>query len=114
MTLSDFYNSEYFQYWDSDNRSTGSCGLILNDTERFNRIYEAAENGSEGSTHYEIIHDWLDCLNTMDCIDPEDNNGVSDIENGIIQEKDYDTIYQEIVDCENWHEKNGSLHEQLS
>ena len=113
MELADLYNSEYFQVWDSDNRSTGNCGIILSDPDRFDRMYEAAENGAEGSTHAEIIQDWRDCLNTMQIIDPDENNSVSDIENGIILESDYNWLMQDIDEVEKWHENAGSLHLEI-
>lgn len=100
LTLNDFIRSEYFEYWDSDNRSPGSCGIILSDPERFDRMEEAAKNGSEGSTHREIIQDWQDCLDTL-------------LNQNQITEADYNHIQDEINACYNWHEKNGSLDEEI-
>jgi hypothetical protein len=102
--------------WDSDNRSCGGCGIILTDTDRFNRIMDAAENGGEGSTHLEITEDWIECLDTLDIRyaeydEPEDY--YTDIENGFITEKDYDAVYNEIVECQEWHKKNGSLYDEI-
>ena len=117
MQLSDFYNSDYFMAWDSDNRSCGGCGIIHDDPDRFNRIMEAAEDGADGSTHAEIISDWLDALNTLTIMDPEYDEPeecITNLDDGVISQQDYDTIYQEIMECESWHDKNGSLNDQLS
>ena len=110
MTLSDFFQSEYFQYWDNDNRSCGGFGMILSDTERFDRCYDAAKNGADGSTHSEIIQDWTDCLKTVDTFTEDEE---SDLENGYLKQDDYDAIEIEINECYDWHEKNNSLNEQL-
>ena len=116
MKLEDFYNSEYFQAWDSDNRSTGGCGIILDDPERFDRMYEAAEFGSEGSTHAEIIQDWRDCLNTLKVVDPEfdePEDCFTDIEDGQILESNSAKLEKEIDDCMNWHVENKSIDNEL-
>ena len=98
QTLEDMYNSAGFQAWDSDNRSCGGCGIILNDSKRFDRICKAAEFGSEGSTHNEIIDDWNEYLEIL-CDD--------------IPETDYDAISIEILKCYNWHDNNGSLNREI-
>ena len=94
--LDDFYRSDYFEAWDAENRSCGGCGIILSDPERFDRIYEAAEDGGEGSTHREIIQDWRDALRYAP---------VSDTVK--------DKIEAEIDECEDWHIKNGSIDEVI-
>ena len=96
-TLEELYQSEDFHAWDSDNRSPASACMILEDPERFDRIQESAEYGCEGSTHQEIMGDWRAYLNELN-------------EN----EADHDAINKEIDDCEEWHEKNGSLQNQGS
>jgi hypothetical protein len=97
-TLEDMYQSEGFQAWDSDNRSCGGCGIILRDPERFDRMYKAAEFGSEGSTHAEIIDAWNEYLELI---------------SGDIDEQTYDNISNEIIQCWDWHDKNGSLDTEI-
>ena len=94
-SLEEMYQSEEFQMWDSDNRSAGGSGIILTDPDRYDRIEEGAEFGTEGSTHQEIIEDWREFLDNLD----ED-------------EADLDAITAEIDDCEKWHKENGSLEQQ--
>jgi hypothetical protein len=103
--LDDLIRSDGFQAFDSDRRGNQ---MFLDDPERADRCYDAAENGSDGSTHAEIIQDWRDYLGTLKVIDPEFPE-----ENGDITEEICNTIISEIDTCEEWHAKNGSLHEQL-
>lgn len=95
-SLDQFVRSEYWHNWDSENRSPGSAGMILSDPDRFDRIMEAAEEGCDGSTHYEIISDWRDALT-----------------NAPISECAKEKIIREIDACEDWHEKNGSLFDAI-
>ncbi len=76
---------------------------------RAERCYDAAENGSDGSTHREIIQDWRDYLGTLKVIDPEFPE-----ETGDITEEICNTIISEIDACEAWHIEHGSIDEQLS
>lgn len=94
--LDDFIRSDYFAEWDEENRSTGSCGIILSDPERFDRIMDAAENGCEGSTHAEIIQDWRDALRY---------SGL----NACTVKK----VECEIDACEKWHIDNGSIDQSM-
>jgi len=103
--LDDLIRSEGFQYFDSDRRGNQ---MFLDDPKRAKRCYDAAEFGSDGSTHREIIQDWRDYLGTLRVIDPEFPE-----ENGDILEAICVAITAEIDACEEWHEKNGSLEKQL-
>lgn len=51
--LSEFLSREWFNSWDADNRND----LDLKDPERAARLYEAAQDGIDGSTHGEHIGD---------------------------------------------------------
>ena len=82
--------------------------LFINDPERADRIHEASENGADGSFHAEVIQDFRDFLNTLSIIDPEDDQPAGDI-----TEEVYDSIVAEIDACEAWHEKNGSLWQEV-
>lgn len=80
--------------------------LFLSDPERAERIHEYAESGSDGSTHAERIDDWREFLRSLKVIDAEFPDDGGDISQDV-----YDAIESEIDDCEQWHEKNGSLHQ---
>lgn len=105
-TLHDLYNSRAYQAFEADKLGNN---LFLTDPERANRIHEAAERGSDGSTHAEHIEDWREFLKTLKVIDPEWPD-----DGGDITQEAYDAIEAEIDDCWAWHEKNGSLEQQCS
>ena len=98
--LGEFLDSEYWQMWDSSNRSPGSCGIILQDPGRYDRIIDAAECGAEGSTHAEVMGDWYECLNAM-------------LLDGVISVGTHENIEAEIDSCWFWHERNGSIDDQI-
>lgn len=79
--------------------------LFINDPERAERIHDAAENGSDGSTHYEAMEDWREfadmLFRSLSCEAREE------------VEPSYDALLADIDECEAWHEKNGSLHEMI-
>lgn len=104
-TLENLYQSDGFQMFDNDRRGNS---MFLNDPNRAERCYDAAENGSDGSTHAEIIQDWRDYLDTLRIIDSEYPEDGGDITQAI-----YDSISAEIDSCEEWHERNKSLNTQL-
>jgi hypothetical protein len=79
--------------------------LFINDPERADRIIEAAENGCDGSTHQEHIEDWREFMETLT---------VEDDDTGDITSDNFDSIMDEILACEAWHEKNGSLNAEIS
>lgn len=63
MTLNDMLNSEEFQAWLSDRLGNDLC---INDPERAERLREYAEEGLDGSTHYEHISDWREYVRDAD------------------------------------------------
>lgn len=52
--VEDFLETEFWQDWDESNRSD----IPWRNPSRAERMYKAAENGADGSTHAEIIADW--------------------------------------------------------
>ncbi len=100
MTLSDFLETDYWQVWDSGNRSPASPRMILADPERFDRIYKAAEHGSDGSTTAEVIEDWRQALSCA-------------VQDEFLTEEDRAAIEQEIDSVEDWHEQHGTLDEAI-
>lgn len=66
MKLNDFLQTKYWQDWDESNRNQLFCTGNPYDRERAERLEVAAIDGCEGSTHGEVIQDWLDCLDDRD------------------------------------------------
>ena len=99
--------SQAWEYFISDRLGND---LFISDPERANRIWEAAENGCDGSTHYEHIQDWRDFLSLYREYEPGFDERGRDYRlcPGII-----DSITDEIDACEAWHDANGSLHEEI-
>lgn len=78
----------------------------INDPERMERCYDAAEYGEDGSFHAEIIQDWREFLERID----------SDLFRKL-EDDEYEqwetikeSIESEIDACEQWHSENGSLY----
>jgi hypothetical protein len=92
-TIDDMLNSRDYQDFKSDRLGNY---LFLSDPDRADRIYEASEDGSDGSTHAEIIEDWRAFV---DCCD--------------LPERCKDRLRAEIDDCEKWHADHGTLDEQV-
>ena len=93
-----FIRSRYFEM-----HTEGNTTDWINDPDRAERCAEAAEEGSDGSTHQERIQDFRDAF--KDWI--SDNH----------RHHDYPT-FTDAVDSyfdelELWHEKNGSLFQQI-
>ena len=92
-TLHEFLQTDY---WQSFEASVTGNDLFISDPERAERIYDAAQDGGDGSTHAEHIQDWRDCLEAAE----RDEK---------IQEHDLTALRAEIDKCEAWHSANGSL-----
>lgn len=93
-TLDEMIRSREFEGFISDKLGND---LFISDPDRADRIWEYAENGSNGSTHAEVIEDWRDFLKIWD-----------------IPERCKAGIEKEIEECEKWHDKNGSLNEIIN
>jgi len=68
----------------------------LSDSDRMERIEEAAAYGGDGSTHGEHIQDWRECLDTLN-----------------LPEEVAEAIGKEIDACEAWHVEHGSIDEVI-
>jgi hypothetical protein len=91
--------------WDGFIGSKLGNDLFINDPERAERIYDAAEHGCDGSTHYEIIEDWRDFARDLfRCLSMDESEN---------EKKNYETLIAEIDSCEEWHDHNGTLHESI-
>ena len=104
-SISDILNS---REWQSFQESIMS-NLAIDDSERYERVMDAAEVGGDGSTHFEHICDWREFLSSLSCADDDDDAPRGDW----ITWGDYDAILAEIKAVEEWHDKNGSLHEMI-
>jgi hypothetical protein len=91
--------------WDGFIGSKLGNDLFINDPERAERIHEAAEYGSDGSTHYEIIEDWREFADMLFRSLPWDEREEA--------EPSSDILHIAINQCKEWHEKNGTLHKQV-
>lgn len=103
--------------WDTFIESKLGNDLFISDPERAERIHDAAEDGCDGSTHAEVIEDWREFADQIQI----DYTGYSfDLENeaeaeefdGILSAR-YDALMGDIDDCEAFHTKAGTLHEQI-
>jgi len=90
MNLSEMIRSGDFQAWLSDTTSN----YILFNPELYDRIHKAAENGSEGRTHAEVIDEWRDYLDSIACD---------------LTDEECDIIEQEINAREQWHIDGGTI-----
>jgi hypothetical protein len=108
-TLEDLYKSEEFQIYIEQ---TLGNDLFIRQPDRANRIYNAAEYGCNGSTHEEVIDDYLSFLKTLKVFDPNFNNE-NEKENCDIEQAVFDLIEKEIEECREWHRKNGSLFNEI-
>jgi hypothetical protein len=80
---------------------------FINEAERANRCYEAAEEGCDGKTHQEVIDDWRDYFRLWVREHKVSRNWGADPDRftGAV-EHHFDAV-------EAWHEANGSLFEQI-
>jgi hypothetical protein len=108
-SLQEMYQSTEYQGYISDRLGND---LFINDPKRADRIYKAAEDGGDGSTHAEVIEDWRDYLNMLKVYDPECDEPEDQARRDITLSV-YDSISHEIDECEEWHSKNGSLYHQI-
>ncbi len=91
--------------------------LFISDPDRADRIWKASEDGADGSTHAEHIEDWREFAKIIYGEERRRiNKAESDEEADAIEaeiENAYDALIADIDRVEAWHEKNGSLHEQI-
>jgi len=94
----DFIRSDYVSGWTSDKDSD-----FINEPERAARCYDAAEYGADGKTHAEVIEDWREAFEAY-------------LQNRLGHEypERFSTAVRKCFDCtEAWHEKNGSLFQEI-
>ncbi len=87
--------------------------LFLSDPDRADRIHEAASDGCDGSTHSEVIEDWRGFASNLyrdamrAAYDEDGNSGEQEVDDA------YEALQADILQCEEWHEKNKTLSEQI-
>jgi hypothetical protein len=103
-SLEEMYQStEYEQFTDARLEND----LYIDNPNRARRIAEYAENGLDGSTHGEVISDWLTYLDSVKAYDP-DWHEPEEIEKCDITEEIRDSVRKEIYECyEFWRKKDG-------
>ena len=107
--LQDLLQSEYFNSFEADKLGND---LFINDPERADRIYEAAKEGTDGSTHAERIEDMREANDLAErSIYREQFVALGfDVDcAAMLADALKEYISGDINDCEEWHDKNGSL-----
>lgn len=100
----EFIRSEYMQNWTAENDSD-----FINHADRAARCYDAAEFGCDGKTHAEVINDWREAFENK-CKWELKSNGKRRWE----YPYRFSAAVNALIDeCELWHEKNGSLFQQI-
>jgi hypothetical protein len=82
--------------------------LFINDPDRASRIYEAADDGCDGSTHQEHIDDWREFaeilrLEASRCAETDEEAARIDA--------DYGALVADTDRAEKWHVENGTINQ---
>lgn len=104
------FNRQEFYRWQSIRHES----MILDDTERYSRCYEAAADGCDGSTHAENIDDMREYGDEVyAAIEREiEDSSETDSEAADRLEAmgaDFAALRADFAALESWHENNGSL-----
>jgi len=114
--LIDFDKQEFYN-WQGNKLGND---LFINDPDRAERIHDAAEYGADGSTHSENIDDIREYAAELKHEFASklfrNSDELSDkqylaVDNAL--EKRYDRLEQDLLRIELWHEKNGTLYQQV-
>lgn len=98
--VNDFIRSPYMQ-----NREFGSSSdMWIEDPDRAERCENAAVDGCDGSTHQEHINDWREAFRDFMRYERRGHNECELVMDAV--EAYWDNL-------ETWHEKNGTLFEQV-
>jgi len=102
--VDNFIRSELVEGLTSDRDSD-----FINEPERAERCYDAAENGGwDGKTHREVIQDWRDALSIW--MEDRQHGGCDGIDRG---GRWCGAVRAHFDKVEEWHEKNGSLDQEV-
>jgi DNA-binding FadR family transcriptional regulator len=86
--------------------------LFINDPDRATRIHDAAEDGCDGSTHAEVIEDWMDFAKQIEQQAMREAWNESEEEEARVA-AEFAKLYAEIEACERRHADAGTLHEEI-
>lgn len=75
---------------------------FINEPERAERCYDAAEFGADGKTHAEVIEDWRDYVEL-----------VLNRRGHEYPERFAAAVHARIDAVEDWHDKHGTLHQEI-
>ena len=96
--VDNFIHSEFVSNWTSE-----KDGDFWNEPERATRCADAAENGADGKTHAEVIEDWREAFAAY----------IRDKRLWAEPTRFVDAVNAHFDAVETWHEKNGSLFEEI-
>jgi hypothetical protein len=110
---------EEFYTWQAESVESGGCARPGSDSrDRFNRCYEAAADGGDGSTHAEHIEDFREFGADLfeDAHRAILNEDLSDAELEVMESALEAAQASYMADCdelEAWHKANGSLDHEV-
>ena len=111
-------DNQAFYEWQSEHVSSMGYSRSRERQERYSRVYDAAENGADGSTHAENISDFQDyCDNYFSEINRAawrldlDSQGADSLQDEI--DGAQEAVEADIQALWQWHDKNGSLYQQV-
>ena len=109
-TIRDLLALDEWQYFQADKLGNN---LFITDPDRAQRIHDAAEDGCDGSTHYEVIEDWREFAELLrrELLHQASSEGDEESEAEI--ESNFDLLTAEIDACESFHRRQKTLHEQI-
>ncbi len=93
-----FIRSQYVENW-----TAGKDEDFWNEPERASRVYDAAAEGCDGKTHAEVIEDWREAFRAW----------IRDKRKWQDPERFMTAVEAHFDKVEAWHEKNGSLWQEI-
>jgi hypothetical protein len=96
--VDDFVRSEYVEAWTAEKDVD-----FIDEPERASRVAKAAAFGGDGKTHAEVIEDWREAFTAW----VRDRRRWNDLDRFSA------AVEARFAEIEEWHQKNGSLHEQI-
>lgn len=94
----DFIRSERVANWTAEKDSD-----FINKPDRAGRCADGTEDGCDGKTHAEVIEDWRECFDSF----------ISDRRWHETPERFCAAVHAHFDSVEAWHERNGSLDQQI-
>jgi len=105
-----FISSDYVANWTSEKDSD-----FINEPERAERCYDAAEFGCDGKTHAEVIEDWREAFDAFIRYDVGRVKTPFRTRHNAFRNLDRftDAVNASFDATEDWHNKNGSLFQEI-